>query len=77
LEIYGGATLEHVGLHSTFAPVDAGGQQPEKGQIVEKVYFQSTPTLVVRDRSAAGSDSEKIIEDESDADGSCNGNDFW
>jgi len=52
-------------IHSTFAPPSKAGQQQEKkGEILDKIFMTSIPTVVVWDQEVAG--VEKTTETEDD-----------
>lgn len=58
-------------LHSTFPPAEPGQQQDKKGQVLEKSYFKSIPTVVVWDQDitteeSKGSPKQTNDEDEDD-----------
>lgn len=40
-------------LHSFFPPAQPGQQQEHKGEVLEKIYMKSTPTVVVWDQNEA------------------------
>ncbi|TFY83897.1 hypothetical protein EWM64_g114 [Hericium alpestre] len=57
-------------IHSVFPPpTNSGDQQEKKGQVVEKVFVKSTPTVIVWDRDLKNVEGPRAdMEDEDDDD---------
>ncbi|KAF9264728.1 hypothetical protein L218DRAFT_925228 [Marasmius fiardii PR-910] len=72
----------YIRLHTTpLPPSEPRGQQPERGQIIDKVYMKSVPTVVVWDPSSvnAAKDVEKESEggEDEDVEGDDDPEDLW
>jgi ribosome biogenesis protein NSA1 len=56
-------------IHSTFPlPTEPGKQQEKRGQVIEKFYVQTTPTVIVWDEVADSIRGEQEAENDDDED---------